>query len=233
MLLHILHIGTKEEHRLYQIQTPHGLTGILDLCGFGKEITLSLTGTCYSRDYPATGELDAGSPPRIRDLEGGYQTVAAFVACWEHSTPEQRETLLGSYDRLPNYIRTKNGADVRTKTKVPRTEDRPRIVAGTPTEDGWIHVYLADVQGALKKATGAVRIGHVTLAASIAKSLFGTKSALSSDPTLYIRPDKNDLLGALEIKSGNGRAHLTIRHGAGDRYKGRAGFTRRVSFAQA
>ena len=229
MLLRIKELGTKDGARFYSVHTPRGMHGVLDLSGSGLEIAMLLVGTFYRREYPASAELGA-DPPRIWDIEGGYQTVSAFVACWEHSTEEQRATLC-EFGHLPNYIRTKNGADVRTKTKVPRTEDRPHVIHGKRADDGWIKVYFADLRDALKKATGAVRLGHVTLAASIAKSFFDTKGALGADPVLYIRPDENDLLGALEIKSGNGRARLTIKHGAGDRYKGRAGFTRRLVFA--
>ena len=229
-LLKIQHIGTRDEHRFYSVQTPHGLHGVLDLTGGGLEITMLLVGTYYRREYPAGAELGT-DPPRIRDLEGGYQTIAAFVACWEYSTEEQRAALCEFGGKLPNYIRTKNGADVRTKTNVPTTEDRPRVIHGKHADDGWIKVYFADLRDALKSAKGAVRLGHVTLAASIAKAFFDTKGALGADPVLYVRPDENDLLGALEIKSGSGHAHMTIRHGAGDRYKGRAGFTRRLVFA--
>ncbi|MHC4072764.1 MAG: hypothetical protein ACYTGS_12160 [Planctomycetota bacterium] len=238
MLLNIKHLGTNEhDHRLYHIQTPSGLSGILDMCGSDREITLLLVGTHYRRDYPASAGLDSAEPPRIRDLEGGYQVVQTFMANWEHATAEQRELLCEYDDRPINYWRfdTKKMQDVRTKNKVRLVEDRPVHVPAHQSGD-WYKVLVENLRRALKGTTGAqnIRIGHVTVKRSILYGLLNTKSALTVDPVVELRYDDSETVGgSLLIRSADGRARVTVKHGAGDKHKGRYGFARRIAFVPA
>jgi hypothetical protein len=235
MLLNIKHLGTNEhDHRLYHIQTPSGLSGILDMCGSDREITLLLVGTHYRRDYPASAELGT-DPPRIRDLEGGYQVVQTFMANWEHATIEQRENLLDP-DIKPLYTYRKHGKIQRNKRKVQLVEDRPVHVPAQRSLGQWYRVWVKDLRRALKGTTGAqnIRIEHVTVKRSILYGLLNTKSALTVDPVVELRYDDSETVGgSLLIRSADGRAKVTLKHGAGDKHKGHYGFARRIAFVPA
>jgi hypothetical protein len=208
------------------------------MCGSDREITLLLVGTHYRRDYPASAELDSAEPPRIRDLEGGYQVVQTFMANWEYATTEQRELLCEYDDRPINYWRfdTKKMRDVRTKNKVRLVEDRPVHVPAQRSLGQWYRVWVKDLRRALKGTTGAqnIRIGHVTVKRSILNEFINTKGALAVDPFVELRYDDSETVGgSLLIRSADGRARVTVRHGAGDKHKGRYGFARRIAFVPA
>ncbi len=231
MLLQITHLGADDEHRrrLYHVQTPRGLGAVVELTGADMEITLWLIGTGYRRTYPSPYPLEG--IPRIRDLEGGYQTLQTFVTTWEHSTPEQR-AILEEYESGIKWTRydKKKRRKLRTKRKLRLTEDRPRHVPVKQSGD-WHRAMVKDLRAALKGTLQAdnIRIGGITVKRSVLYGLVNTKSALTRDPVLELRHEE----GALQIRSADGRARVTVKHGAGDRYKGCYGWTRRVQLVAA
>lgn len=242
MLLQVRHLGeTGNENRLYHCQTHTGMDAIVKLDYADLEIDLVLVGTCYRRTYPASGHVTGA--PRIADLEGGYQTVSTFLQTWEHSTPEQKEILQEYEDRPISWARfdTKKGRHVRTRRKLRLAEDRPRAVPARSGADGWARVYAKELRAALKGTLQAdnIRIEGVTIRRSI---LWGTKAkpglldtsasakgALTRDPVIELRCVDGDTSGgALELRSADGRARVTVKHGAGDKHKGRHGWSRRI-----
>ena len=241
MLLQVRHLGIKDHTRLYAVQSPTGNDGIIALQTAHVKndepprIEIQLAGTAYFREYPASGELDAGSPPRISDLAGGYGTVAGFIATWEHSTTEQRADLW-LYDKPLALGRF--GFDgkqwklldrkIRNRSKWPaRTlDDRPRVVEGKELDRGWITIYKTDLLAAIKGTKSAVRVGSVTIKPSILRQLLDKKGQFH-DSTV----DLADHDGELAFRSPDKRAECTIKHGAGDPYAGRNGFEAVVRLA--
>jgi len=232
MLLQVREIGIKGDHRLYSVQTPRGLSGIVDLTGQDLGITVLLAGTYYRRIYPATAPLPDDEPPRIRDLEGGYQTIQTFVSCWEHATAEQRELLCENGADKSIYTTVKHGKTKRTNRKLRQVEDRP-VTVPVKQDGTWCRAYVKDLRTALKGLTAAqtVRIGQITVRRSVLYDLVDSKSALAADPILELSYTDGDTIGgALNIRSVDGRARVTLKHGAGDKYHGAQGFDRRIQF---
>ena len=242
MLLQIRHLGTKDRARLYAIQTASGLSGVLALSAahvdYGKpdRIEIALAGTGYTREYAVTGV--PGDPPRIRDLDQGYDALHSFVATWEHATEEQRADLC-EYDGdvldhrwiadmvKPPVIRT---IRKRGKWSFRKPEDRPRLVPAVPVGAGWLRLSILDLRAALKGTRQAVRIGSATIKPAVLRDLCGLWGPeielCDGDGALCWRSvDSGQRDGMATVGH---RAQATIRHGAGDPYAGRNGFEARI-----
>jgi len=201
---------------------------------------VSLLGTEYSREYPAAGELDAGQPPTITDLAGGYRTLGTFLATWEHATPEQRADLW-LYDQEVKHdawgqstgFRLWKGRK-RDKWPVRYCEEQPRTVHAARIDGQWFRLDKRDLARALKGTKSAVRIGSVTIKPSILKELIavapGQQIELGDlDSALGFRtvdPVKRDGMDTIAH-----RTQCAINHGAGDLYAGRNGWETRIVFS--
>jgi len=231
--MHIIASSTTDKARLYAIQATSGRRAVVTLerapsrrYNDPDQIGVSLEGTAYARLYAPAAPLDDDAPPRIADLPGGYATVAAFLAYWEHSTHDQRadlwlwdkEITAGRHNASMKPI--ERTLPNRHKWKPYSTDDQPRrIAAHADMGDGWYRVYTKDLLAAMKGANVAVRIGTATVKPAIIRQLCRIHRG-----TVEIKDEG----AALGFRTPDTRTRCTIRHGAGDKYAGRNGWERRI-----
>jgi len=240
MLLKVKELGIRDRSRLYYIQNHTGYNAVIRLSAKGpigeEDIQVAMINTNYYREYRGAGELGAG-PPRISDVPNGYRTIAAFLATWEHATDDQRADLC-EYDENPSngFSSWCNKPMVRHVRKRDKwsalaTEDHPRLVPAKEAGDGWLACYTQDLRQALKRTKGPMRIGPITIHSKRLKDLFSVKSTIGAAPVVEIMelPDHDKLA----IRTKDRHAQCTLKHGAGDPYLGRNGFTSRISFTPA